>query len=186
METIGEIPETIKPSYIKAFLVNFISYIIPAVIVLTAIYVAGIFISQESITSITESLGISLNFSELFLWAFIGIIGIVLLASLLNMISPLMSKIDVYKEKLAVKKDMYATEIPFDNVVRINYEKKGMANMMKYGTLFIEASGTEKGVVSFEYIDNVENVAAELQNRISRHHYEKQDKIRVQHIMEGF
>lgn len=173
--------EVIKPNLMKAFFSSFISLAVPGFAFLLLIAFIGNLIDFNIVGESLAFLGIIVNPQNVFLNVIIFIGILILVVSLFNVVVAGISRIEVYDDKIIIYK-FGSTTIPYDNIVKINYAKKGLSKALKCGSLVIEITGMEEKSPKIEYINEVEKQVHDLLVKITHWKHRQQQQFQTQTV----
>ncbi|MEA2036902.1 MAG: hypothetical protein U9O94_05300 [Nanoarchaeota archaeon] len=151
----------IKPNVRNAFLSNFIVIaVIVALIILTLFYLNNV-VGLDILVDTLEQFGIHITKAALLGGTIVLIIIGTAILMVMDYVAIGKSRYTLYKDRMVYSKNMFILQlkeevIPYQNIVKITYQRKGILNSMD---IILELTGLSIDKVEIAFVDNAKEVS---------------------------
>jgi hypothetical protein len=183
-------PIVVKPSLKKLFLRNLFSLLLIAIILVVVLLWMG---GPDLFSGFAETFGWTITPAQALMWAAIAIIVICVGMLGMSFLSMGNVRYEFYADKMVAFMPqaivlMDKTEIPYQNVVKLSYEKKSVFDsLLGAATIILEITGMDKAKVELPSVDDPQETVQRIQEAIANYTSVRQAQFdqnyRIQNIM---
>jgi hypothetical protein len=188
--------KTVRPNIPKVFVKNllYVSGIVVGVIILL-IYLNKM-VGLETFMIPFEALGITVDTSNILLITISAFLVCVIIYLTMSYLSATNLRYEFYSDRLKIYSPtliflVTPKEIQYRNVVKISYNYEGVLNkLLKAGDINIDVTGMKEGSVKLEFVDNTEELTAQMLKMIKDYNALQQmqfeENAKIGNIMKRF
>jgi len=181
MKTDGPLPiGKIESNSIRAFFTTFISFGIPALILIGALYVANVFVDFNVVLESLAIIGLgNVDEASAFNFAYVTIIAIVFVIAFVNTLMSALRDIVIFPDKVVIT-GWGRADIFLGDIVKINYDKKGLQHWFGCGSVKLEITGGLHDEIVIDYVCKPQEKVVLLQSAVANFNFKVQER---QHLM---
>lgn len=157
--------KTIQPSLGLAIFSTLINFGVPGILFLAMVFFIGWIINISTVISAFAFLEINLSVGGLFLLFVLVVLGLVFGATLLNAVSVLGMRIEIYDSYVEYVHGVKRMQIPYANISQINYSKKGVSKLLGCATIFVNTTNMEEMHIAIPHVTQAELKIHEVEQK---------------------
>jgi len=184
----------VKPNLKKVFLMNIITVVSIALVILLLIIMFSRIVGTEFFQEVAGGFGfdVEIELWHVILWFILAIVIVTLVILVINYFSLSNVRYEFQPEKIVYYRSLFfvllnSKGIPYANIAKINFDYEGFLNsLFNTGKITIELTAMKEKEFKMEFIDNAEQVAKYIQKMIqdyrSRYYAQRTEEYKVDNI----